>query len=75
MNPEDASSLQVVHGDRILLVNGIGRYAGRAFFAQVARGNLEIHWPEGNAIIRRGVIDPQAGVPDYNTRVTVEKLL
>jgi molybdopterin-dependent oxidoreductase alpha subunit len=74
ISPEDASSLQVIHGDRIALVNGIGRYEGRAFFAPVARGNLEIHWPEGNVIIRRGVVDPQAKVPDYNTRVTVEKL-
>jgi molybdopterin-dependent oxidoreductase alpha subunit len=74
ISPEDASSLQVVHGDRIALVNGIGRYEGRAFLAPVARGNLEIHWPEGNVIIRRGVVDPQARVPDYNTRVTVEKL-
>jgi molybdopterin-dependent oxidoreductase alpha subunit len=73
ISPEDASSLQVIHGDRIALVNGIGRYEGRAFFAPVARGNLEIHWPEGNVIIRRGVVDPQAKVPDYNTRVTVEK--
>jgi molybdopterin-dependent oxidoreductase alpha subunit len=74
ISPEDASSLQVIHGDRIALINGIGRYEGRAFFAPVARGNLEIHWPEGNVIIRRGVVDPQAKVPDYNTRVTVEKL-
>jgi molybdopterin-dependent oxidoreductase alpha subunit len=74
ISPEDASSLRVVHGDRIALINGIGRYEGRAHFAPVAPGNLEIHWPEGNVIIRRGVVDPHAGVPDYNTRVTVEKL-
>jgi molybdopterin-dependent oxidoreductase alpha subunit len=74
ISPEDASSLQVIHGERIALVNGIGRYEGRAHFAPVARGNLEIHWPEGNVIIRRGVVEPQAKVPDYNTRVTVEKL-
>jgi len=74
ISPQDASSLRLVHGERIALVNGIGRYEGRAFIAPVARGNLEIHWPEGNVIIRRGVVDPRAKVPDYNTRVTVEKL-
>ena len=73
MNPEDAASLHLTHGDRVLLVNGIGRYAGRVFLAPMARGNLEIHWPEGNVIIRRGVIDPAGGVPDYNAQVTVEK--
>jgi len=36
---------------------------------------LQIHWPEGNVIIRRGVTDPGGGVPDYNARVRVEKLV
>jgi molybdopterin-dependent oxidoreductase alpha subunit len=73
MSADDAASLHVIHGDRIALVNHIGRYEGRAFLAPVARGSLQIHWPEGNTIIRRGVIDPQGGVPDYSARVTVEK--
>jgi anaerobic selenocysteine-containing dehydrogenase len=73
MNPEDAASLRLIHGDRVSLVNGVGRYEGRVFLAPMARGNLEIHWPEGNVIIRRGVIDPTGGVPDYNAQVTVEK--
>ena len=62
-----------MHGDRVRLVNGIGTYEGRAFLAPLARGNLQIHWPEGNVIIRRGVIDPAGGVPDYNAQVRVEK--
>ena len=41
-------------------MNDIGRYEGRVFLAPIARGNLQIHWPEGNVIIRRGVVDPQA---------------
>ena len=40
----------------------------------MARGNLQIHWPEGNVIIRRGITDPAGGVPDYNARVAVEKI-
>jgi anaerobic selenocysteine-containing dehydrogenase len=74
MNPDDASSLHLVHGDRVALVNGIGRYEGRVFLAPLARGNLQLHWPEANVIIHRGVTDPHAGVPDYNARVTVEKI-
>lgn len=74
MNPDDASSLHLVHGDRVALVNGIGRYEGRVFLAPLARGSLQLHWPEANVIIRRGVTDPRAGVPDYNARVTVEKI-
>jgi hypothetical protein len=52
----------------------VGHYEGRVFLAPVARGNLQVHWPEGNVIIRRGVVDLQGGVPDYNAQVTVEKI-
>jgi len=74
MNPEDAASMHLMNDDRIALVNGIGRYEGRVFLAPIARGNLQIHWPEGNVIIRRGVVDKAGGVPDYNARVAVEKI-
>jgi anaerobic selenocysteine-containing dehydrogenase len=74
MNLDDAASLHLIHGDRIALVNQVGRYEGRVFLAPLARGNLQIHWPEGNVIIRRGVIDPEGGVPAYKANVTVEKI-
>ena len=74
MNPEDAASLYVVPNDRVILKNELGSFSGRVFLAQIARGNLQIHWPEGNVIIRRGVTDPGGGVPDYYARVSVEKL-
>ena len=75
MNPDDAADLHLMNNDRVALVNDIGRYEGRVFLAPIARGNLQIHWPEGNVIIRRGVVDKAGGVPDYNARVTVEKIL
>ena len=58
----------------MVLKNDLGRFEGRVYLAPIARGNLQIHWPEGNVIIRRGVTDPAGGVPDYNARVSVEKL-
>ncbi len=75
MNPDDAARMHLIHGDRVALVNDIGRYEGRVFLAPIARGNLQIHWPEGNVIIRRGVVDRAGGVPDYNARVTVERIV
>jgi anaerobic selenocysteine-containing dehydrogenase len=75
MNPDDAANLRLMNDDRVALVNDIGRYEGRVFLAPIARGNLQIHWPEGNVIIRRGVVDKAGGVPDYNARVTLEKIL
>lgn len=74
MNADDATALHLIHGDRVALLNDTGRYEGRVFLAPLARGNLQIHWPEGNVLIRRGVTDPAAGVPAYKASVTVEKI-
>jgi anaerobic selenocysteine-containing dehydrogenase len=73
MNTEDAAELHLVNNDPITLVNDLGRFEGRVFFAPIARRNLQLHWPEGNIIIRRGVVDLGGGVPDYNAMVKVEK--
>jgi predicted molibdopterin-dependent oxidoreductase YjgC len=74
MSPENAGELGLIVGDRIALTSGVGRFEGRVFLAPLAKGCLQVHWPEGNGLLRHGVVDPSAGVPDYNARVTVEKL-
>ncbi len=73
MNPNDAADLHLVQGERVVLKNELGVFEGRVFLAAIARRNLQIHWPEGNVIIRHGVTDPAGGVPDYNSRVRVKK--
>ena len=75
MNEEDAALRHLREGDRITLVNDRGRYEGRVFLAPLAAGNLQIHWPEGNHLIRRGVEDKGGGVPDYNALVRIEKVV
>lgn len=72
MNPADAAALQLGPGDRIVLTSKAGHFAGRVFLAPIARGNLQVHWPEGNVLLQPGVVDPVGGVPDYNARVTIE---
>ena len=74
MNAEDAAGLGLRQNQRVVLKNDVGRFEARVFLAPLARGNLQIHWPEGNALIPRGVIDLAGGAPDYNARVRVEKL-
>jgi molybdopterin-dependent oxidoreductase alpha subunit len=74
MSPDDAGALHLKAGDRVALVNDLGRYEGRVFPAPIAPGNLQVHWPEANPIIRRGVNDTLGGVPDYNAQVKVERL-
>jgi molybdopterin-dependent oxidoreductase alpha subunit len=72
MNPDDAAALHLASHDRVTLVNDTGRFEGRVQLAPIARGNLQVHWPEGNVIVRRGVVDALGGGPDYNARVRVE---
>jgi molybdopterin-dependent oxidoreductase alpha subunit len=74
MSEEDATQLHLRTGDRVALVNDVGRFEGRAFLAPIAPGNLQVHWPEGNVIIQRGVVDKRGGVPDYNAIVRIECL-
>jgi len=69
INPDDAAERHLRAGDAVTLANDHGRFAGRVFLAPIARGNLQVHWPEGNVLIARGVLDATGGVPDYNARV------
>src|SRR5438876_2525315 len=73
MNPDDAALLHLMQNDVVVLKSDVGSFTGRVFLAPIARGNLQIHWPEGNVIIRRGVVDAAGGVPDYNARVQLER--
>jgi len=74
MSAVDAGALNLRNHDRVALRNDVGRFEGTVFLAPIAPGNLQIHFPEGNVLIRRGVVDRHGGVPDYNAEVTVERL-
>jgi len=74
MARHDAARLGLAQGDAIALVNELGRYTGHVFLADMAPGNIQVLWPEGNVIIRRGVVDKGGGVPDYNALVRIERI-
>ena len=40
---------------------------------ELRAGNAQVHWPEGNVLLDRHARSPEAGVPDYNAWVTVER--
>ncbi len=73
MSEADAQDIGLANGERVALVNERGRFEGRVFLSPIAKGNLQVHFPEGNMLIRRGVVDTRGGVPDYNALVRVEK--
>jgi len=73
MAAEDATELSLAHGDRVTLRNELGTYLAKVFIAPIARGNLQVHWPEANHLIPRGIVDAAGGVPDYNAKVIIER--
>lgn len=73
MNPDDARAAGLRKGDRVILVSEQGRFEGTAFPAPLAAGNLQVHYPEGNALIERGILEPSGGVPAYTAEVRIEK--
>lgn len=74
INPDDAATLHLLHKDRVRLSNEFGSFECRVFPAPIARGNLQVHWPEGNVLLPGGRVDALGGVPDYNARVRIEKV-
>src|SRR3990172_6907462 len=73
MSPEDAADLAVNEGDAVFLANEVGSIRGRVKLARIKPRNLQMYWPESNAVLRHGVLDPQCGIPDYNALVRVER--
>ncbi len=73
MNQQDAMRLGLRDADPIVLRSDSGEFRGRVRITPIKPGNLEIHWPEGNVLIDRRRRSPQAGIPDYNAVVRVEK--
>lgn len=73
MNPSDATKQGLAHGDEVILVSDHGRFTGRVALAKVTPGNLQVHWPEAQPLIDRSVRSPEAGIPDYNALVRIER--
>jgi predicted molibdopterin-dependent oxidoreductase YjgC len=67
---EDAARLGLGERAPIRLESTLGAFAGRCRLAPVARGSLQLYWPEGNVLIDRR-LDPASGEPDYNAVVRV----
>ena len=66
MAPGDARRLGLRTGDPVVLRSDLGELRGKIRIADIAPGNLEVHWPEANTLIRIGHYDPSCGEPDYN---------
>jgi len=72
MSGEDAGRLGLTDGAAVRLASSCGEFRGSVRISPIKPGNLEVHWPEGMALLSDAV-DPQSGEPDYNALVRVEK--
>ena len=73
MSQADAVSLGLADGTPIRLASGCGEFRGRVKLAPIKPGNLEVHWPEGMALLSDAV-DEESGEPDYNAMVRIERV-
>ncbi|WP_158735639.1 FdhF/YdeP family oxidoreductase [Alteribacillus sp. YIM 98480] len=73
MNSKDANTLNIVEGEGIVVYNQHGVFQGKALFTDIARGNIGLHFPEGNFLIPKGIYDSPSGIPQYSVAVKIEK--
>jgi molybdopterin-dependent oxidoreductase alpha subunit len=66
ISAEDARRLGLGGGDPVVLRSDVGEFRGKLRIAPIAPGNLTVHWPEANVLVRTGHYDPSCGEPDYN---------
>ncbi len=69
----DAARLGLGAGARVVLRSETGEMTGRLKLVRLPARTLQVHWPEGNALIGLGPEqrEPASRVPDYNAVVTV----
>jgi predicted molibdopterin-dependent oxidoreductase YjgC len=73
ISQEDLLRLQLEDGAAVELRSASGSFLGRLKTAPMRPGNLEVHWPEGNALLSASAIDPDSMEPDYNALVTLSR--
>ena len=68
----DLVRLRLEEGRQVTLRSANGAFTGTLKAAPIRPGNLEVHWPEGNALLSADAVDPDSHEPDYNAVVTIE---
>lgn len=74
MSKYDADSLQVHEGDWVMLRSPIGEMKARVKLAEIKPRNVQVHWPEGNVLVKHGECDHECGVPSYKSPIKIEKI-
>jgi len=74
LSADDAKGLGVSEGESLVVRAESGAtLRARAHVAPIRAGNVQMFWPEANALIAAGRRDPTSGVPDYNAVVEISR--
>jgi predicted molibdopterin-dependent oxidoreductase YjgC len=74
ISADDARVLGVFDGQAVVVRAESGAtLRARTHVAPIRPGNVQMFWPEGNALIAAGRRDPVSGVPDYNAVVEISR--
>jgi anaerobic selenocysteine-containing dehydrogenase len=71
LSAKDAETLGVQEGAAVLIRSEHGEMDARVHLSPIRPGNVQVFFPEGNVLLPRGRVDPEAGVPDYNALVEI----
>jgi molybdopterin-dependent oxidoreductase alpha subunit len=61
----DARRLGLKEGARARLITEFGRFEGTVTIVNIARGCIQVHWPEGNVLLDPQARSPLADIPAY----------
>ena len=73
ISQDDLDRVGASDGERVTLTSERGTFTGRLRRSAMKPGNLEVHWPEGNALLTGDIVDPDSLEPDYNAVVTMSR--
>jgi predicted molibdopterin-dependent oxidoreductase YjgC len=73
LSAQDAKSLGVRQGDAVVLRSRTGMFHGRVFVSPIKPGNVQVHFPEANALLDLTRRETFSGIPDYGALVTIER--
>jgi anaerobic selenocysteine-containing dehydrogenase len=74
MSAEDVERQGLRDGEEVVLRSDAGEGRFVVAVGPILPGNVQVVWPEGNRLIRRGVREPSSGIPAYKAVVDVIKL-
>jgi molybdopterin-dependent oxidoreductase alpha subunit len=69
----DAAAAGLADGQRVMVRSAHGEVPARVHLVRLASRTVQVHWPEGNALLAGDAAhrEPRSGVPDDHTLVTI----